>query len=386
MQVNFFIIKTMKLTIIDKYIAKELLTAFLAVYFVLLIIVLSTEIVHLLSWVSQGIIPVTVFLAYLVNSLFEFSVILIPLSLLMGILLAFGRLYSDSEMAAIMSAGIGPMQWYRPLMLIAVPTTLLLFVLLAYVQPMINYQRALLAAEILSQSQLDTLLVGQFNRASKDGGILFLESVHADNNKVDNDQVNSVFFQQHRENTSYVDLAEDSSSFYNEEGRRYMMMHRGMHYVGNAGEANFKIIKYKDYGIHINRKQVKAHQSVKSKNIAELWSSTNPKEQAELQWRFTIPLATIIVAFMALPLSHTNPRSGRYSKLAVALILYLLYSNLLGVGKNWIVQEKVPVWIGTWWVHVIAIIVTLILLKHKGYLSGISFKRSQVKKGASVGS
>ena len=78
---------TMKLTIIDKYIAKELLTVFLSVYFVLLIIVLSTEIVHLLGWVAQGIIPVTIFLAYLVNSLFEFSIILIPLSLLMGILL-----------------------------------------------------------------------------------------------------------------------------------------------------------------------------------------------------------------------------------------------------------------------------------------------------------
>jgi lipopolysaccharide export system permease protein len=371
----------MKLTIIDKYIAKELLTVFLSVYFVLLIIVLSTEIVHLLSWVTQGIIPVTAFLAYLMNSLFEFSVILIPLSLLMGILLAFGRLYSDSEMAAIMSAGIGPMQWYRPLMLIAIPTTLILFVLLAYVQPIINYQRALLTAEILSQSQLDTLLVGQFNRASKGGGILFLESGQADNN-----QVNHAFFQQHRENISYVDLAESSSSYFNEEGRRYMMMHNGTHYVGNAGDASFKIIKYEDYGIHIDRKQIEAHQSEKSKNITELWQSTDPKYQAELQWRFTIPLATIIVAFMALPLSHTNPRSGRYSKLAVALILYLLYSNLLGVGKTWILQGKVPVWIGTWWVHVIAIVFTLILLKYKGYLSGISFKRSQVKEEASVGS
>ena len=376
----------MKLTIIDKYIAKELLTVFLSVYFVLLIIVLSTEIVHLLSWVSQGVIPVTAFLAYLMNSLFEFSVILIPLSLLMGILLAFGRLYSDSEMAAIMSAGIGPMKWYRPLMLIAVPTTLLLFVLLAYVQPIINYQRALLAAEILSQSQLDTLLVGQFNRASKDGAVLFLESEHADNNKVNNNQVDNVFFQQHRENTSYVDLAENTSSFYNEDGRRYMMMRNGTHYVGNAGEASFKIMKYKDYGIHIDRKQIKAHQSVKSKSVSELWQSNNPEEQAELQWRFTIPLATIIVAFMALPLSHTNPRSGRYSKLAVALILYLLYSNLLGVGKTWIVQEKVPVWVGTWWVHIIAIVFTLVLLKYKGYLSGVRFKRSRVEKELSVGS
>ena len=388
----------MKLTIIDKYIAKELLTVFLSVYFVLLIIVLSTEIVHLLKWVSQGVIPISAFFSYLSNSLFEFSVVLIPLSLLMGILLALGRLYSDSEMAAIMSAGIGPLQLYKPLMLIAVPATLLLFVLLAYVKPVITYQRALIKAEIHSQSQLDTLLIGQFNRASKGGGVLFLESkseskskpkinsssqlsTTSDNkNQISNNQINHVFYQQFRDGTSNVDLAKSTSSFYNDKGHRYMMMHNGTHYIGDAGEANFKIINYKDYGIYIDVKQVKARQSIKSKSITELWNATDPASQAELQWRFTIPLATIIVAFMALPLSHTSPRSGRYSKLVVALIIYLLYSNLLGVGKTWIAQEKISVWIGTWWVHIIAIIITLILLKQRGYLAQLGTRYRQVKK------
>ncbi len=358
-----------KLTIIDKYIAKELLTAFLSVIFVLLIIVLSTEIVHLLKWVTQGVIPISAFFSYLLNSFFEFSVALIPLSLLMGILLAFGRLYNDSEMAAIMSAGIGPVQWYRPLMLIAIPATLILLVLMLYVKPLINHQRALLAAEIQSQAEVDTLLVGQFNRAGK-GGVLFLES-----KSEQSQQINNVFFQQHRDDTGHVDLAKSTSSYYDENGRRYMMMHGGTHYVGNAGEAGFKIIKYKDYGIHIDKKRVEARLSEKSKTVSELWSSAEPADQAELQWRFTLPLATIIVAFMALPLSHTDPRSGRYAKLAVALVLYLVYSNLLGVGKTWIVQEKVPVWVGTWWVHIIAIIITYYLLKRSGYLVGLGFKK-----------
>lgn len=353
----------MKLTIIDKYIARELLTAFVSVIFVLLIIVLSTEVVHLLKWVSQGVIPLSAFFSYLLNSLFEFSVILIPLSLLMAILLAFGRLYHDSEMAAIMSAGIGPIQCYRPLMMIAVPITLLLLVLLMFVQPIISYQRALIKAEIRSQVEVDKLIVGQFNRSNKGEGVLFLESESDSNHRIEN-----VFFQQRRDNKSYVDLATSTSSYYDESGQRYMMMHDGTHYIGNAGEGNFKVIKYKEYGIHINKKQVKARLSEKTKNIAELWASSDPKDKAELQWRITIPLATIIVAFMALPLSQTDPRSGRYAKLALALILYLIYSNLLGVGKTWIMQEKVPVWIGTWWVHLIAILVTLVLLKRSGYL------------------
>lgn len=368
----------MKLTIIDKYIAKELLTAFLSVIFVLLVIVLSTEVVHLLSWVSQGIIPISALLSYLFNSLFEFSVVLIPLSLLMGILLAFGRLYRDSEMAAIMSAGIGPMQWYRPLMLIAIPTTLVLLFLMMYVMPLISHQRALITAEIRSQAKVDSLLVGQFNRAGNTPGVLFLESKNENSHQIDN-----VFFQQRKEESSHVDLAASTSTYYNDQGQRYMMMHDGTHYVGDPAAADFKIIKYKDYGIHVVEKRVAARLSEKSKSMAELWASSEPIDQAEFQWRITLPLATIIVAIMALPLSQTDPRSGRYSKLALALVLYLVYSNLIGIGKTWIIQEKVPVWIGTWWVHLIAIIITFVLLKRSGYFSGLFSKR---KKTGDAGS
>lgn len=364
----------MKLTIIDKYIAREILVSFLSVIFVLLVLVLGTEIVHLLSWVTQGIIPVRAFLPYLINSLFEFAVNLLPLGLLMGILLALGRLYHDSEMTALTSAGIGPMQMYRPIMLITLPVTLLLVILLMYVQPMIARQRAMIEAEVRSQVEVDTLMVGQFNRASRGGGVLFLESENKQNKQIEN-----VFYQLQRENKNNVDLATSTSSYYDDDGRRYMMMYDGTHYIGNAGKADFKIIKYKDYGIYIDRKQVKAHLSEQTKSMSEIWSSTRPVDQAELQWRITVPIATVIVAFMALPLSYTNPRSGRYAKLALALVLYLIYSNLISVSYSWIAQQTVPVWVGTWWTHIVAIIVTLVLLKRRGYLASVRVTTGQSK-------
>jgi len=364
----------MKLTIIDKYIAKELLIACVSVLFVLLLIVISTEVVRMLGWVVQGSIPLSALLPYLINSLFEFSVALMPLSLLMGVLIGFGRLYRDSEMAAILSAGIGPRQWYRPLMLVAVPTTIVLLLLMLYVRPIISLQRAQISAELESQAEIDTLLVGQFNYASE-GGILFLESSDKKSN-----QVNNVFFQQHYNDEGHVDLATSTNTYYNDEGRRYMMMHDGLHYIGEAGDADYKIIKYKDYGIYIASKQVQAHLSEKSKPVTELWGSNKVRDQSELQWRLALPLATIIVAFMALPLSHSSPRSGRFGKLALALVLYLLYSNFLGIGKTWIIQERVPVWLGLWWVHLTAIMFTVYLLKRSGYLYGLSFNKKTEAK------
>lgn len=357
--------------IIDRYIAREVLFAWLTALLVLLIIVLSTEVVHLLRWISEGRIPVSAFFAFLINSMFEFSVVLVPLSLLIGILLAFGRLYKDSEMAAIMSSGIGPLQWYRPLMAVVIPVIILLSVLTLFVKPMIVHQRAILKAELSSQAEVDSLLVGQFNRASKGGAILFLESKGEDENQSDN-----AFFQQTKGDKTQIDIADSTRTFTDEKGRRYMLMVDGTNYEGKAGDGALTIVKYAQYGIHLSNKQVKPHVASNSRTLKELWVSKDLRDKAELQWRLAIPIATLIVAFIALPLSKTDPRSGRYAKLALALILYLLYSNLLGVAQTWIIQEKIPVWLGTWWVHIIALALLYFLLKSSGYLEGVAWRKN----------
>ncbi len=371
-------VQTMRfsITILDRYLAREILTAWLTVLLVLLVIVLSTETVHLLSWITQGFIPVSAFLAYLVNSMFQFSVILVPLSLLMGILLGFGRLYKDSEMTAIMSAGMGPLQWYRSLLLVVIPTTVLVVILSLFIKPMMEHQRAVITAKVSSRSEIDSLLVGQFNRASQGGAVLFLEA-EGKNNK----QRKNTFFQQEKDNKTQVDVAASSSSYIDKNGNRYMVMHHGVQYVGNAGEAAMKIIEYDDYGLHIDKKEVAVHSSASTKSMRELWASSIPKDKAELQWRISIPIAALIVSLIALPLSKTSPRSGRYSKLVLALILYLVYSNLISMAYSWIIQQKIPAWIGIWWVHILAVIFLFILLKSSGYI-GVNTKRLVTKHGA----
>jgi len=349
--------------IIDRYIAREILFSWLTALLVLLVIVLSTEAVHLLQWVAQGRIPVNAFFAFLVNSLFEFSVVTIPLSLLLGVLLGFGRLYKDSEMAAIMASGVAPLQLYRPLMAVVIPVILLLLVLTLFVKPMVAHQRANLKAEIKSQTQVDSLLVGQFNRASKGGAVLFLES--KDKVKKQND---NAFFQQNKGDKTQVDIAASTRTITDEKGHRYMVMAKGVNYEGKAGDAALTIVEYGEYGIHIDKKQVQPHLAANTKTMQQLWQSEDLRDKAQLQWRLSTPIATFIVAFIALPLSRTDPRSGRYSKLALALVLYLLYSNLLGVAETWIIQDKVPVWVGLWWVHLLALALLYVLLKSSGYL------------------
>ncbi len=354
--------------IIERYLIREILVSWITVLVVLLIIVLSTEVVHLLGWITNGVIPVGAFLSLLTNSLFEFSVVLVPLSLLMGILLGMGRLYKDSEMTAIMSFGVGPLHWYRPLMVVAVPAVLLIFVLTLHVRPLISQQRAVLMAEIKSRSEVDQLMVGQFNRASGRQAVMFLESEDETRRRIRN-----VFLNQLREGDNHTDIADGVESFTDDSGQRYMVMHHGVHYIGEAGKRSLTRIEYDEYGIRITgRKNPRVHLTESARTVEELMQSDSLRDKAELQWRIAVPVATFIVVCMALPLSRTDPRSGRYSRLAVALLIYLLYSNLLGVAESWIAQGKIHPWLGTLWVHAIALAVLFFLLKRGGYLMRVS--------------
>lgn len=352
------------LSIIDRYICQEIIISWISVLFVLIMVVISADAVHLLSWLVDGRIPVDMFFSLLLSNIYEFTVMLVPLSLLLGILLAFGRLYKDSEMTAVMSAGLGPVQWYRPLLLVAVPVTLLMLYLTLFVIPSVIQHRDEMMTEIKNRAELSTLFAGRFNQSRDRKAIFFLESQSEDGKVMDH-----VFYQQVRDGVAQVDIAKRARNHHDKNGRDYMVMESGTHYEGEPGNRRYKITEYQQYAVYIpGSREVSANLSVKALPSARLWRSKRPRHQAELQWRLTVPIATLIIALLALPLSQTTPRSGRYANLGWAILLYLVYSNLLSLGKNWMIKERVPVWIGTWWAHILALILLFVLLKLGGHV------------------
>jgi lipopolysaccharide export system permease protein len=95
---------------------------------------------------------------------------------------------------------------------------------------------------------------------------------------------------------------------------------------------------------------------------AGLFNSSDPAQVAELHWRLGIPLATLILAFMAVPLSKSQPRQGRYGRLAIGLLVYIIYLNLMTAGKAWLEQGTVSGSVGLWWVHALMLSFALVML------------------------
>ena len=353
------------ITIIDRYIVREVLTTWLAVVFVLLIVVTSVEIVQVLKWFLEGELTTSTVLPLFVNSQLKVLVLLIPVSLFLGVLLALSRLYMDSEMTAMMAGGIGPRQWFRSMLMVALPISLMVLLMTLYMRPWVALQRADINAQIRNVSIISTFAPGRFNRTPDGEAVIFMEDISNDGKTMSH-----VFQRFNRDENTHVDLALSAMSVKHENGLDYMLFENGIHYIGVPGQSNYQIIDYAEYGAVVPMPKDRSYPlRVQALSTSELWRSDNPEHKAELDWRITLPVATLIIVMMALPLSQTTPRGGRYSKLALGILLYLVYSNLLGVGQAWIAKGVVPYWIGTSWVHVLGVITLYVLLRQGGLIT-----------------
>jgi len=138
----------------------------------------------------------------------------------------------------------------------------------------------------------------------------------------------------------------------------------GYRYEGRPGAANYRIAKFAEYGVRI---ELPGSGTVVDKRestpTAVLLKSASLKDIAELQWRIMMPVSAVVLLILAVPLSRSSPRQGRYGKLVAAVLLFVIYYNLMGVAEVWLKEGVVPPAIGMWWVAILPLLLTFILLK-----------------------
>jgi lipopolysaccharide export system permease protein len=78
---------------------------------------------------------------------------------------------------------------------------------------------------------------------------------------------------------------------------------------------------------------------------------TIAQASAEMMWRLSLPLMTLTLMLLAIPLGYVNPRQGRSLHLLTALMIYLVYSNLVSIIQAWIAQDKMVWWVGLCAIH-----------------------------------
>ncbi|NNC56760.1 MAG: LptF/LptG family permease, partial [Woeseiaceae bacterium] len=148
-----------------------------------------------------------------------------------------------------------------------------------------------------------------------------------------------------------------------DENTRLLVLHNGRRYEGVPGTTRFRVVEFAEHGIPYQLPSLRTvDPRPRAMPFSQLAQSGELEHIAEMQWRIGIPLSTIILAFLAVPLSKSRPRAGRYGRLAIGLLVFIIYLNMLSAAKAWIEQETISASLGLWWVHGCVLLFALGLL------------------------
>lgn len=345
--------------VLDRYLLRELATAFAAVLVVLALVSLGGLVADLLSKIARGKLPAGLLLSQLGLRVVDALPLLLPLSLFLAVLLAFGRLYKDSEMAVLASAGVGPGALLRPVALVAVPLALLVGLSSLWFAP-----QALRLSQAMIDAANRSLLVaglepGRFIELPGRHSVVYLAEMAPDGSSFER-----LFVHAERDGRIDVITASAGELFQESQGEeRYLSLFDGFRVEGEVGRNDWRLMRFERNDIRVPDSEPDASGSeVQRSPTAALWTSEEREARAELHWRIGSPLATLVLVLLALPLARTPPRASRHGQLLVALLAYILYLNLLALGRAWLASGTLPLALGLWWVHGPALAIALWLL------------------------
>lgn len=323
---------------------------------------------ELLNAIAGGRIPSGLLWTLIALKMPQLLGTIVPLSIFISVIWGLGRLYRDQEMSVMRSSGFKWQMMLRPLFSLLIPVAAALLVLGLFAAP--------LAATAAQQKLIDAfrnaaewgLQAGKFH-VLKDGDlVLYVESVEKDGRTL-----NNVFIQLRQDEREQVWSAEKGYYWLDKEtGGRFLTLENGQMTEGGDQSLDFGIMRFSrnDLKLPEQEERFKAD-SIEMKKSVDIMFSSSLEDIVEIQWRIAPALVVFVLGLMAIPLSHAPPREGRGGRALIGILAYMVYVNTLYMSRNWLLKGDMPIAIGLWWIHLLALVITLIWLRRQGRMVGM---------------
>lgn len=336
-----------QLSIFKRSIRKELATITGASAGVLVAIIVVQQMVILLRRAASGAVEPEAVATVMVFAVVGYLPVLLALSLFIGVLLTLTRSYRDSEMPVWFSSGVSLAAWIRPVLRFGVPMAIAIAVLSLFLTPWAYQESEEYARQLRSKDDVSRIAPGSFIESRGSNQVFFVDKTSDKENVV-----NNVFVQYVQSGRQGVLVAEKGYQVAEPTGDKYLVLLNGRRYEGTPGQLDFRIIDFEKQSMLIKRREEKAGDpSTRQMSTWALVEQRKPAHLAELHWRIALPIAAMVLALLAIPISFVNPRSGASWNLFVAVLVFSIYYNLLSVFQSLTANGQVPELLGLWPVH-----------------------------------
>lgn len=328
--------------IIDRYLLRRLLPAVAGVAVVLSTIFATFSLARFLTDASAGVLQLSeVFQLTALRWLIAQDVLL-PIALYLGLILSWGRLREDLEIDALRAGGLSEFRLLRSAMGLAVLLAAGVAVCSLWLRPWAWQAAYAIEADADASADIQRITSAEFN-AYANNRTVFIERIEPGG------ALTGVFIRKRSggdfellsapsgEFTAYV--THDSHELRLREARVFLESGDDPGVLSRIGELTLRI-------------EASGPQPFDDKSKAQdtrtLMASADNHDRAELQWRLSAPLSVFLLLATAVPLTRSGPREGRYARLLVAVAVYAVYFNFIGVGRTWVEQGQ---WRSIVWIH-----------------------------------
>ena len=347
--------------IIFRYLLKEAFRAQIAVLAVLVSIFVSQQFVRILADAAEGQLPGKLITTLVALNMPELLALILPLSLFLGILLAHGRLYADSEMTVLHAVGVS--EWY------VTRVTLVLALIMAIISGFISIKVAPWAKEteyqVLekaeSEAGLAALVQGRFQQASNGKAVIYVEGLSK--GKLENVFVAMLPPNDQPDSETSIVMANGGAMVEERDGSQRLQLSEGTRYNMIAGSPESNQIGFDTYQMEIREQEVdKKRRKLSAYSMQQLLDEGTPHAWAEIHWRLAVPIAIPLLTLIAVPMARTNVRQGKFAKMMPAILMYLGYFALMMAGRKAIEDQVIPAAIGMWGIHLAALAIGVVLV------------------------
>lgn len=340
-----------------------------AIFVALLAVMLTTQLIRLLAEAAGGKLAAEAVLALMGFATIGYLPTLLSLSLFIAVLLSLARAYRDSEMVVWFSSGLSLTDWIRPVLVFALPIVLIIAALSLFMSPWALSKSLEFRQKMQERHDVSQVAPGSFKESAMADRVFFVEAVPGDDRLVKN-----VFISSLQHGKQGVMAAAKGYQQQMPNGDRFLVLENGRRYEGRPGQADYQVMEFARYAVRVETRESQGFvETPKTLPLQKLMEHPTPPNQGQILWRIGVPLSALVLALLALPLSFVNPRAGRTGNLIFAILMYMIYNNLISISQAWVSQGRLSFALGIWVVH--AVVLGLLLLLFYRRLTLFSWRR-----------
>jgi LPS export ABC transporter permease LptF/LPS export ABC transporter permease LptG len=375
------VLRLMRATLLDRYIIREIVPPTTLGLLVFTFILLINEIPRLLGVLVAHQADGWTILRVFFNLLPSILAVTIPMAFLLGVLLAFGRMSSDSEIVALRASGVSPLRLIVPVLLLSTATALITFYINAVALPAANQGYRELVYKLVADRARTAVKPRTFTDKLLPGMMLFVSDIPADTGEWTN-----VLIHDRRAQPKSQLILSRTGRLVVDEAKRSVRVE-----LGEGVRHTFDVAKPKDYDQEKFKSlafalpldeffpKLTLSKGDREMTLRELSSEIRERlakgegrkatARFEVEWhkKFAISTACLVFGMLGLGLSLGNRKEARSAAFALSIAVIFVYYVLIRLGEQAGDTGLMPPFLSMWAANLVlgAMAIALLALNHR---------------------